>query len=639
MQKLNTMVRTHDIMIIGDRMSYQSLYRKYRPSTFSDLVGQDAVVKIVKNAIARDQIAHAYLFCGPRGTGKTSMAKLLAQGVNCTNMDQDVCNTCDNCIEQTKGNHPDIVEIDAASNNGVEEIRNLISKVKYTPIMGKYKVYIIDEVHMLSQGAFNALLKTLEEPPSHVIFILATTEIQKVIPTIVSRCQRFDFTRINDTLIAGRLNKVMQLEDLKYEEGISDVIARLSGGGLRNALTILEQSIVYADGPIKITDVYDVTGLVSNEDKIELIKPMIANDIDTTLIKTKDILNRSHNIEQLTTDLIRAVKDSIIFKETQNKDIVSYEHIEFVQYLSENLSLKKSFSFMEILLEASDKMKYSQNQAVYFEISMIKAFREINEGEKIQETLKLDPVRTEDPVSLESSEPVKRKSQTPIEPLVLEPEEDTSFEPINSVPEDQEKEARITSNSKGNEVPNVSHETIKVDKEPVQREKNQTRNINTEKEATMSEERIIELMVTADKDKRIEDQEKISYMNTLKHNIEWAKSVRMFERAELVLSSPDFMVFAFNDDSSARESIVEQNIDESIRLMEELTKEKRIILSTTKQEFSEAIKVFVEKSKTNSLPNKLPSSEFIIKENESVNRDPILESAQDLFGDKLEVKE
>lgn len=612
------MLGTHDIMITGDRMSYQSLYRKYRPAKFSELVGQEAIVRIVKNAISREKIAHAYLFCGPRGTGKTSMAKLLAQGVNCTNMNGDVCNACDNCLEQTRGNHPDIIEIDAASNNGVEEIRTLISKVKYTPIMGKYKVYIIDEVHMLTQGAFNALLKTLEEPPSHVIFILATTEIQKVIPTIVSRCQRFDFTRISDQLIAERLNDVMTMEELKYERGASDVIARLSGGGLRNALTILEQSMVYADKQITIRDIYDVTGLVSNEDKINLFKPMIDKDIDSMLLGTKDVLSRSHNIEQLNTDLIRALKDSIIYKETQNKNIVSYDHIQFVEYLSENLSLNQGFSLMDILLEASDKMKYSQNQAVYFEISMIKSFRKLNGKESTYKIIELEA---------EATKTQEKPSQT------INTMEKVVLEPINK----EKKQEKLEVKDKVD----VSHETI----EPLKLKKDQTKTNNLPKKEleleveTLSQSRIVELMVSADKERRFEDQEKLSYMNTYKHNIKWAKTVRMLERAELVLSSQDFMVFAFNDDSSARESMVEQNKIESILFMEEITKEKRIVFSTTKRNFQEAIQEFVRRTKVGELPDKLPSSEFIIQENQNVNRDPILDSAKELFGDKLEVKE
>ena len=271
---------------------------------------------------------------------------------------------------------------------------------------------------------------------------------------------------------------------------------------------------------------------------------------------------------------------------------------------------------MDILLEASDKMKYSQNRAIYFEISMIKSFRKLNIKETSQKIIELEPDLRKTEVK-----PMTMKNTT--NKVVLEP--------ISKVKEEIKVEI--------GEKHNVSHETITTVKE----EKSHKNSNNSIKEDVdvqiLSKNRIVELMVSADKEKRFEDQEKLSYMNTYKHNIKWAKVVRMFERAELVLSSQYFMVFAFNDESSARESMVEQNKTESILFMKEITKEKRIVFSTTKREFQEAIQIFIEKTETGNLPNKIPSTEFIINENQSVNRDPILESAKELFGDKLEIKE
>ena len=234
-------------------MAYKALYRIYRPQNFDEVVGQKHILQTIRNAIKENKIAHAYLFSGPRGTGKTSMAKLLAKALNCE--DEDVlskpCNECENCQAINEGTHPDVIELDAASNNGVDEVRDIIDKVKYAPIMGKYKVYIIDEVHMMTPGAFNALLKTLEEPPAHVIFILATTDVHKVIPTIVSRCQRFDFNRVSKNDMKKRIEEILNNEQIEYSNDVIDLISELAEGGMRDALSILDQTIAYAGNELK----------------------------------------------------------------------------------------------------------------------------------------------------------------------------------------------------------------------------------------------------------------------------------------------------------------------------------------------------------------------------------------------------
>ena len=234
-------------------MAYKSLYRTYRPQTFKDVAGQEAIITTLKHAIDEKKIAHAYLFCGPRGTGKTTVAKLLAKAVNCTG-DPKPCGECENCKQIENGTHPDVIEIDAASNNGVEEVRSLIDKVKYSP------------------GAFNALLKTLEEPPAHVIFILATTEPHKILPTIISRCQRFDFTRLTDQEMVQRMQYVLKEEGKTYDDGSLELIARLANGGMRDALSILEQCLAYNDDHLSINDIHTIYGIVSMDDKTNLLK-------------------------------------------------------------------------------------------------------------------------------------------------------------------------------------------------------------------------------------------------------------------------------------------------------------------------------------------------------------------------------
>ena len=252
-------------------MAYQVLYRTYRPAKFSEVVDQEYIVRILKNSIKNNKIAHAYLFSGPRGTGKTTIAKLFAKAINCENFEEEACDICPSCIAFKENNHPDIIELDAASNNGVDDIREILEQVPYAPIIGKYKVYIIDEVHMLTAQAFNALLKTLEEPPAHVVFILATTDPQKIIPTVLSRCQRYNFSKISNNNIKKKMIEILEKEKLAYEEKALDEVAILSEGGLRDALSILEQILSYNNEGIFLADIRKIFGLSTNEEKMNLL--------------------------------------------------------------------------------------------------------------------------------------------------------------------------------------------------------------------------------------------------------------------------------------------------------------------------------------------------------------------------------
>ena len=244
-------------------MSYKALYRTYRPMTFDEVAGQKHIVQTLKNALRENKIAHAYLFCGPRGTGKTTMARIFAKALNCETEFGNPCNHCENCVAITEGRHPDVIEIDAASNRGIDDIRDLVSKVKYSPILGRYKVYIIDEVHMMTNEAFNALLKTLEEPPENVVFILATTEPYKLMPTILSRCQRYDFTKVSDGDIYNRLFDILQNENIQIEEDALSMLVSLADGGVRDALSMLDQAIAYCGNNITLKAIQDLYGLSS----------------------------------------------------------------------------------------------------------------------------------------------------------------------------------------------------------------------------------------------------------------------------------------------------------------------------------------------------------------------------------------
>lgn len=351
-------------------MSYLALYRKYRPVDFNNVYGQEEVVTVLKNAIVTGKISHAYLFCGPRGTGKTTIAKIVARLVNCDNLiNGNPCGKCYNCLNYLNSN--DIVEIDAASNNGVDEIRELRDKVNLVPSNAKYKVYIIDEVHMLTMQAFNALLKTLEEPPSHVIFILATTEPHKIPLTISSRCQKFRFSKISDDKIVDRLKDICYCENISTDDDTLYEIARLSDGGMRDAINILDQLVAYSNGNITIDDVYKVNGSVSYNDLYNLLNNIIINN-KIEIINFVDYLNNSgKDIAKFIEELLIFLKDVIIFKNTGIDSNISIKN-EYIKLICDKYDDILLYELIESLNTIQNNVKLSNNSSIIFLTSILR---------------------------------------------------------------------------------------------------------------------------------------------------------------------------------------------------------------------------------------------------------------------------
>lgn len=351
-------------------MGYLALYRKYRPVDFNSVYGQEEVVTVIKNAIVSGKVSHAYLFCGPRGTGKTTIAKIIARLVNCENLvDGNPCGKCYNCLNYLNSN--DIVEIDAASNNGVDEIRELRDKINLVPSNSKYKVYIIDEVHMLTTQAFNALLKTLEEPPSHVIFILATTEPHKIPLTIASRCQKFRFSKIDDKKIVERLREISNLEGITIDDDALYEIARLSDGGMRDAINFLDQLVAYSNDNITIDDVYKVNGSVSYEELYTLLDD-VKNNNKVKLIEFVDYLDESgKDINKFVEEMLIFLKDVILYKNANILSSISTKN-DYIKLVSDKYNDKDLYDLIESLNGVQNSIKISNHSSIIFMISILK---------------------------------------------------------------------------------------------------------------------------------------------------------------------------------------------------------------------------------------------------------------------------
>jgi len=366
-------------------VSYEVFARKYRPQTFDDLVGQTHVSRTLKNAVGQNRLAHAYLFVGPRGTGKTSTARILAKALNCLNSDKPTiapCNKCTNCLEIAAGNSMDVLEIDGASNNKVDEVRVLTENVRYAPANARFKIYVIDEVHMLTSGAFNALLKTLEEPPPHVKFIFATTEPQKVLPTIVSRCQRFDLHRISANLIASHLQLIAGKEKIKLESAAAHAIARGAEGGLRDAESMLDQLVAFCGQNITEADVLSIFGFTSQQTVSEFTERILRGANADAIQLLHEQSEAGKDMMRLMSDLISYLRDLLVFKvkpDALDEDVDSETRDSFVSQ-SGLVETARLLELIDQFADAENRMKWAPNKKLHFEVAIIKAIQSLGQA-------------------------------------------------------------------------------------------------------------------------------------------------------------------------------------------------------------------------------------------------------------------
>lgn len=502
-------------------MAYQALYRKYRPTNFDEVVGQTHIIQTLKNAIVQNRIAHAYLFCGPRGTGKTSIAKIFAKTLNCTNSQDAPCGVCENCKMAANGSHPDIIEIDAASNNGVDEVRNLIDKVKYAPMQGQYKIYIIDEVHMMTSGAFNALLKTIEEPPAHVIFIFATTEPNKVLPTIISRCQRFDFNKVSMHDIKYRLSVVCKNEGIEIDENGLTLIAQLADGGMRDALSILDQCVAYCSSHIDVNDIRKIYGVVTSEDIGKLFYSVYKKDVDSFVKDIQKYSDMGMDIKRLTADFIHMLKDSLILDYSENSTLVSDMNKDMIRKYFKLAPINFRIKCMEELMDTYNKYTYASNALDYLEASLLKISSYSYE-------LKTHIIDSDHNDFKEAEE---------------EENYETSYDDTSDDSDIIEKNTQKDDNNgvlEKSEISDVSRETLKQSE-------------NTNNKIILNDEFVIQLLVGATKMERSIDTNKFNNIGQFISSLEFGKYAATLRNSSIMASGSNYIVVCVSSEIFAKQ--------------------------------------------------------------------------------------
>ena len=578
-------------------MAYQALYRKYRPSNFDEVVGQQPIIQTLKNAIVQNRIAHAYLFCGPRGTGKTSIAKIFAKMLNCEDESNKPCGKCTNCKMVQNGSHPDIIEIDAASNNGVDEVRNLIDKVKYAPMQGKYKVYIIDEVHMMTTGAFNALLKTIEEPPAHVVFILATTEPNKVIPTIISRCQRFDFNKVSQKDIEKRLSIVCKEEKIEIDPEAISLIAQLADGGMRDSLSILDQCIAYCSSNITVDNVREIYGVLTTSDIGKLFEHLYVHEVDALIQQIQECSDKGMDLKRLTSDFITLLKESIILDYSSNSQLVSNTHKEVIEkYLLKSPSPFR-FNVLSELMDVFNKYNYASNVLDYLETALLKS---ISNSYEIKSKTTHDVIEDSD---RENKENFAKSSDLSYD-LTSEKSEIDKKVPKNS---------ENTGISELETISDVSRETLKEVG-------------NKDSKIILNDEYILQLLVGANKTERKIDTAKMDERNMYLADLEYAKYANSLRNIAIVASGDKYIVVAVRSELEAKE-INEMQLTQGFEdFMEQVLGKAKKIFAIDHIQQTRVLEEFKERMIQGTLPE--PVDVIISRSNSSDKEKKLSEEEQ-----------
>lgn len=550
-------------------MAYQALYRKYRPATFDEVVGQRHIVQTLKNAVVQNRIAHAYLFCGPRGTGKTSIAKIFARTLNCTSENNDrPCGHCENCRMALNGSHPDIIEIDAASNNGVDEVRNLIDRVKYAPMEGKYKVYIIDEVHMMTASALNALLKTIEEPPEHVVFVFATTEPNKVLPTIISRCQRFDFTKVSQKDIEYRIHVICEQEKIAIEDEAVSLIALLSDGGMRDALSILDQCRAYCENKIHVDDVRQIYGILTKEDIGSLFEKLYQQDVEDVIRNLQDAYERGMDMKRLTSDFISLLKESIILDYSPNSTLVGERSKSVVQKYMAASPLPFRIRLLDELMDTYNKYPYASNVLDYLETALLKSISQSYEHEKAAEKSEIRYSNHANTAS-KSHESTSDKSE---------------------IIEKKVKKANKIAKKDSKAESDVSRETLKQSEIPNHK-------------IIFDDEYILQLLVGSDKKIRKEDEYKYEDRILYQTDPDYGKYAGSLNTSSIFAASDHYLLICVNTEMEANEINLTEEKESYAPFMKKLIGKPKKIFAIDMNQKQRVTKDFVKRMKEGTLPS------------------------------------
>lgn len=592
-------------------MSYKALYRTYRPLTFSEVAGQKSIVKTLQNALKTNRIAHAYLFAGPRGTGKTTMAKLFAKALNCEEGLGHQCNRCANCLEINNGSHPDVIEIDAASNNGVDDVRDLIEKINYSPIKGKYKVYIIDEVHMMTSSAFNALLKTLEEPPLNVIFILATTEPHKVIPTILSRCQRYNFAKVSDHDIKERIVDIFKTEDVDYEDNALEALIKLADGGVRDALSMLEQVLAYSGNRLTEKAVLEIFALVNTEEKVKLLTALVHGDIKTLLDKTNAFIDKGVDIKRLTSDLLVILKDLLVYRKTNDQSLLLTLKEEDARKLSESFTIGLINKMIDILIKTQSEYKFTSDIRSLFELSLLQ-IATLNDQEvrkeKVEEkeTWVRPPLGTKSPTSpvkapILREEPKQVKVEEELPPFMRD-------EPLEEGKQQKEKPL-VDNTSKLN---HVLKEKEKIEKEQAF---NKRPFFHEGTSFTISDETLIKAAALGDKDERQRITKDVwPKLDPLMFDLTIGEYASLLSEGIPYIYMDELMVLVYDFEEKASLVNLKENQAGLSELFEKLMGKKVIIYALNRKDQEKFHKKFSNLYQL----NRLPKDKSITKDLEGV---------------------